>query len=97
MGAKHMQRSKTEQPDGFTARSSCPTPTPTPAAPQTRYIAPAPETGSDSVYYANCTEARNAGAAPIQRGQPGYRSAMDRDGDGVACDAWQAIYKVYDK
>ncbi|WP_424346765.1 excalibur calcium-binding domain-containing protein [Kocuria sp. CH-021] len=38
------------------------------------------------VHYANCTAAREAGAAPLLRGQPGYRSAMDRDGDGVACE-----------
>jgi hypothetical protein len=38
------------------------------------------------VYCANCTEARAAGAAPIYAGQPGYRSALDRDGDGVACE-----------
>jgi len=43
--------------------------------------------GSDGdVYYANCTEARAAGAAPLYRGEPGYRSAMDRDNDGVACE-----------
>jgi hypothetical protein len=44
--------------------------------------------GDDSgdVYYANCSEARAAGAAPIQRGEPGYRKALDRDGDGTACD-----------
>ncbi|MEZ2389919.1 excalibur calcium-binding domain-containing protein [bacterium RCC_150] len=39
-----------------------------------------------SVYYANCTAARAAGAAPIYRGQPGYRPALDRDNDGVACE-----------
>ncbi|MFF1337434.1 excalibur calcium-binding domain-containing protein [Streptomyces sp. NPDC058290] len=27
-----------------------------------------------------------AGAAPMRRGQPGYREALDRDKDGVACD-----------
>lgn len=43
--------------------------------------------GSDSVYYANCSEARAAGAAPIQRGEPGYASHLDRDNDGVACDS----------
>jgi hypothetical protein len=38
-------------------------------------------------YYGNCTEAKNAGAAPLRRGQDsGYRSALDRDGDGIACD-----------
>lgn len=39
-----------------------------------------------SVYYRNCAEARAAGAAPIYRGQPGYRPGLDRDGDGVACE-----------
>jgi micrococcal nuclease len=38
------------------------------------------------VYYENCTAARNAGAAPILRGQPGYRSALDGDNDGIACE-----------
>ncbi|MGC6552411.1 excalibur calcium-binding domain-containing protein [Streptococcus sp. VTCC 12905] len=28
-------------------------------------------TTSGSVYYKNCTEARNAGAAPVQIGDPG--------------------------
>ncbi|MER3450079.1 MAG: hypothetical protein C4315_10030 [Chloroflexota bacterium] len=31
-------------------------------------------------------EARSAGAAPILRGQTGYREALDGDGDGVACE-----------
>jgi Excalibur calcium-binding domain len=39
-------------------------------------------------YYANCAEARRAGAAPIYSWQPGYRAAMDRDGDGVACEPY---------
>ncbi|HEX5522814.1 MAG TPA: excalibur calcium-binding domain-containing protein [Pedococcus sp.] len=42
--------------------------------------APAP------AYYANCDAARRAGAAPIRRGEPGYRRDLDRDGDGIACD-----------
>jgi hypothetical protein len=36
--------------------------------------------------YANCTEARNAGAAPVYRGDPGYGSHLDRDNDGVGCE-----------
>lgn len=36
--------------------------------------------------YANCAEARAAGAAPIRRGQPGYGAHLDRDGDGVGCE-----------
>lgn len=38
------------------------------------------------VRFANCTQARRAGAAPIRRGEPGYRPKLDRDGDGVACE-----------
>ena len=41
---------------------------------------------NSSVYYANCTAVRAAGAAPIYRGQPGYRSALDRDDDGIGCE-----------
>jgi hypothetical protein len=47
--------------------------------------APAPRAPAD-VYYANCTAVRAAGAAPILRGQPGYSSKLDRDGDGIACE-----------
>lgn len=38
------------------------------------------------VYYPNCAAARAAGAAPIYRGQPGYGTHLDRDGDGIACE-----------
>lgn len=38
------------------------------------------------VYYANCAAARAAGAAPVHRGDPGYSSRLDRDGDGVGCE-----------
>ncbi|APA97216.1 excalibur calcium-binding domain-containing protein [Nocardia seriolae] len=41
---------------------------------------------ADEVYYKNCTEARKAGAAPIRKGEPGYRPALDRDNDGIACE-----------
>lgn len=43
-------------------------------------------TGGGAVYYANCGEARAAGAAPLYVGDPGYRPGLDRDGDGVACE-----------
>jgi endonuclease YncB( thermonuclease family) len=41
------------------------------------------------VFYRNCDAARAAGAAPIHRGQPGYRVEMDGDGDGVACEPYR--------
>ena len=39
-----------------------------------------------SAYYANCSAARDAGAAPVRRGDPGYGSHLDRDNDGVGCE-----------
>lgn len=57
-------------------------------APSATATAPATSTSSSSsaVYYANCAAARAAGVTPILRGQPGYRAALDRDGDGIACE-----------
>jgi micrococcal nuclease len=48
-------------------------------------VAP-PKPAVKDAYYANCAAARAAGVAPIYRGQPGYRAALDRDGDGIACE-----------
>jgi Excalibur calcium-binding domain len=42
-----------------------------------------------SVYYAGCRDARAAGAAPLYRGDPGYREGMDGDNDGVACEPYR--------
>jgi len=36
--------------------------------------------------FANCSEARAAGATPVRRGDPGYASKLDRDNDGVGCE-----------
>ncbi len=57
-------------------------PEPAPAAPAPEAPAPPPA----SAYFANCAAARAAGAAPLYRGQPGYSSKLDRDGDGIACE-----------
>ena len=43
-------------------------------------------TPTASTYFANCAAAEAAGAAPISRGQTGYRPELDEDGDGVACN-----------
>ncbi|MDP2225940.1 MAG: excalibur calcium-binding domain-containing protein [Moraxellaceae bacterium] len=43
-------------------------------------------TSGGGVYFPNCASARAAGAAPLYRGRPGYRPALDRDSDGVACE-----------
>ena len=55
------------------------------AAPSTTTSSPAPTTGA-SVYYPNCKTVCDDGAAPIYRGQPGYRPGLDRDNDGIACE-----------
>jgi hypothetical protein len=38
------------------------------------------------VRYADCGAVTRAGAAPLYRGEPGYRAALDPDGDGIACE-----------
>jgi hypothetical protein len=47
---------------------------------------PTTTTAAGAVYYQNCTAARAAGAAPLHAGDPGYRAALDRDHDGIACE-----------
>jgi hypothetical protein len=41
---------------------------------------------SAEVYYKNCDAVRAAGKDPLYRGDPGYRPALDRDNDGIACE-----------
>ncbi|MED3036918.1 excalibur calcium-binding domain-containing protein [Bacillus tropicus] len=41
---------------------------------------------TSSAYYKNCAAVRAAEKAPLYKGQPGYDSHLDRDGDGVACE-----------
>ncbi|MFB1100042.1 excalibur calcium-binding domain-containing protein [Terribacillus sp. JSM ZJ617] len=43
-------------------------------------------TATTSVYFDNCTAAKEAGAAPVRDGDPGYGRHLDRDGDGVGCE-----------
>jgi|GEM_PF-839909 len=66
-----------------------PAPAPAPAAPAEDASSGSTGGGSGaggSVYYANCKEAKAAGAAPLYVGDPGYRSKLDGDGDGIACE-----------
>ncbi|MCI2186212.1 MULTISPECIES: DUF4236 domain-containing protein [Bifidobacterium] len=46
----------------------------------------AQQQNSGSAYYPNCAAVRAAGKAPLHRGDPGYSSKLDRDGDGIACE-----------
>ncbi|WP_324197952.1 excalibur calcium-binding domain-containing protein [Nocardia abscessus] len=45
-----------------------------------------PRPAAPSISYPNCAAAKAAGAAPLRRGEPGYRPELDRDKDGIACD-----------
>ncbi|WP_033261003.1 excalibur calcium-binding domain-containing protein [Amycolatopsis vancoresmycina] len=72
------------QPTQAPAPATKAAPKPPPVV-KTTEEAPAPEP-DHSAYYANCSAAKAAGAAPLYRGEPGYRPALDRDGDGVACE-----------
>jgi len=63
------------------------------AAPPVQPLVPAPPAEEPPVaepapaaYYKNCDAVRAAGKAPLYRGEPGYRSGLDRDGDGTACE-----------
>ena len=47
---------------------------------------PRPASANGGVFYPDCAAARAAGAAPLHRGQPGYRPGLDGDGDGIACE-----------
>ncbi|RFA08990.1 calcium-binding protein [Subtercola boreus] len=86
---------------GFTplaAASAVPAPAPAapapavsvPAAPEPEPVAPEPVAPQPAppadVSYRNCDAVRAAGAAPLHRGEPGYSSKLDRDGDGIACE-----------
>ncbi|MDO8143653.1 excalibur calcium-binding domain-containing protein [Isoptericola sp. 178] len=42
--------------------------------------------GGGQWWYWNCDAARQDGAAPIYQGSPGYRSGLDPNGNGIACE-----------
>lgn len=57
-----------------------------PLAPSLPLETPLPPVDVSAAYYPNCRAAKAAGAAPLYAGQPGYRTGLDGDGDGVACE-----------
>ena len=63
-----------------------PPPPPPAPAPTTTTKPPAPPRPKP-VFYANCDEARRAGAAPLHWGQPGYRIELDPNRNGIACES----------
>lgn len=63
-----------------------PSQTADPAPVATQAPAPASAPVATNTYYKNCTEARNEGAAPVYKDDPGYGRHLDRDGDGIGCE-----------
>lgn len=82
----------TVPPATMTTPTTSPSPPPTTAAPapvQPAVTEPPPTTppaAAPAGGFANCDEARAAGAAPVHRGDPGYASRLDQDDDGVGCE-----------
>lgn len=76
----------TTEPPAVVTTTPPTAPAPTTARPTTTARPATTVPATSSAYYANCAEARAAGAAPMRRGEPGYRPALDRDDDGVACE-----------
>ena len=86
----------TEAPAPLAAVPAAPTTEPTPETSEkdsgggtssgTGEEPPQSEADSSGVYYRNCKAARDAGVAPLYRGQSGYRRELDRDNDGIACE-----------
>lgn len=74
------ERQAEREPDRERQSFVAPVPTyrPPDREPQRAFEAPA--------YFANCSAARAAGAAPVREGDPGYSRRLDRDGDGVGCE-----------
>lgn len=58
---------------------------PEPVAEEPAPPAPAPAP-APARPFTSCAQAREAGAAPLYRGDPGYSPRLDRDKDGVACE-----------
>lgn len=83
--AKAKEDVATTQAEAERESQSQPAPTQNAPAPAQ---APVPESNNTGVSgpYNNCTEAQAAGAAPVYRGEPGYGTHLDRDGDGIGCE-----------
>ncbi len=70
VAASARQQQQTRSQPAVTPRQTAPSPQPAPSGPN----------------FSSCKEARAAGYSHMRRGEPGYASHLDRDGDGIACD-----------
>jgi hypothetical protein len=65
------------------AQTSTPPKTATTTKPKATTTKPKATATKATVYYADCDDA----PGELSTGDPGYRKALDRDGDGVACES----------
>ena len=63
----------------------------TPDAPGRPQLARYLEARTADQYFINCKAAQAAGRSNIPRRDPSYRSRMDRDGDGLACEPYRGL------
>ncbi|MFT4245595.1 MAG: excalibur calcium-binding domain-containing protein [Micrococcaceae bacterium] len=45
-----------------------------------------PRHATQTIRFQSCQAARAAGATPLFKGQPGYSTTLDHDGNGIACE-----------
>lgn len=78
----------TPKPSATPKATSTPKPTPsaTPTSKPTQGGSGSSSGSSGGVYYKNCTAVWQALGHGLHKGDPGYRDALDRDGDGYACE-----------
>ena len=70
-------------------RAAAPAPAPVPALAPRSTPSPARagiQPAAAPRVFRNCSEARDADAAPVHRGDPGYGPHLDRDNDGIGCE-----------
>ena len=48
-----------------------------------------PTPAAHAAHYSTCRDAMLDGRTNIARGVPGYRAALDADGDGLACEPYR--------
>ena len=69
------------------AEAPAPKPAPDTPAPVPQADAPPAQNPAPALAFQTCADARAAGYRNMHRGAPGYSEHLDRDGDGIACEA----------
>ena len=69
------------------AEAPAPKPVPDAPAPVPQADSPQEQNPAPALAFQTCADARAAGYRNMHRGTPGYSEHLDRDGDGIACEA----------